>query len=106
MYCGTICSVQIQTIKQGYLLKRSSNLRGDWKRRFFVLDSRGMLYYYRKQWGKPTVSFITLRTTYLGLHCPEVDGEGYSSHCLVWWVVLTSFYIVGVAFHQLEYYNL
>jgi hypothetical protein len=52
------CSVQIQTIKQGYLLKRSSNLRGDWKRRFFVLDSRGMLYYYRKQWGKPTVSLI------------------------------------------------
>lgn len=45
---------QIQTLKQGYLLKRSTNLRGDWKRRFFVLDSRGMLYYYRKQWGKPT----------------------------------------------------
>lgn len=44
---------KVQTIKQGYLLKRSSNLRGDWKRRFFVLDSRGMLYYYRKQWGKP-----------------------------------------------------
>ncbi|CAK9195534.1 unnamed protein product [Sphagnum jensenii] len=50
---------KIQTIKQGYLLKRSSNLRGDWKRRFFVLDSRGMLYYYRKQWGKPTVSLIS-----------------------------------------------
>ncbi|XP_024534953.1 ADP-ribosylation factor GTPase-activating protein AGD3 isoform X2 [Selaginella moellendorffii] len=46
---------KVQPIKQGYLLKRSSNLRGDWKRRFFVLDSRGMLYYYRKQWGKPTV---------------------------------------------------
>eukprot|EP00850_Spirogloea_muscicola_P010361 SM000060S19693 [mRNA] locus=s60:675953:682119:+ [translate_table: standard] len=45
---------KVQTIKQGYLLKRSSSLRGDWKRRFFVLDSRGMLYYYRKQWGKPT----------------------------------------------------
>ncbi|KAL2649931.1 hypothetical protein R1flu_018059 [Riccia fluitans] len=44
----------VQTIKQGYLLKRSSNLRGDWKRRFFVLDSFGKLYYYRKQWGKPT----------------------------------------------------
>lgn len=54
---------QIQTLKQGYLLKRSTNLRGDWKRRFFVLDSRGMLYYYRKQWGKATVSqFGTLRT--------------------------------------------
>ncbi|MCO5606054.1 hypothetical protein L7F22_060241 [Adiantum nelumboides] len=45
---------KVQTIKQGYLLKRSSSLRGDWKRRFFVLDSRGMLYYYRKHWGKPT----------------------------------------------------
>ncbi|KAG6384573.1 hypothetical protein SASPL_155609 [Salvia splendens] len=44
---------KVQTIKQGYLSKRSSNLRGDWKRRFFVLDSRGMLYYYRKQWSRP-----------------------------------------------------
>ncbi|XP_059643691.1 ADP-ribosylation factor GTPase-activating protein AGD3-like [Cornus florida] len=43
---------KVQTIKQGYLAKRSSNLRGDWKRRFFVLDSRGMLYYYRKQWSR------------------------------------------------------
>jgi len=31
-------------------------LRGDWKRRFFVLDSRGMLYYYRKPWNWPSVS--------------------------------------------------
>ncbi|KAH7434462.1 hypothetical protein KP509_06G018700 [Ceratopteris richardii] len=46
---------KVQTIKQGYLLKRSSSIRGDWKRRFFVLDSRGILYYYRKHWGKPTV---------------------------------------------------
>ncbi|KAI5083919.1 hypothetical protein GOP47_0000088 [Adiantum capillus-veneris] len=45
---------KVQTIKQGYLLKRSSSVRGDWKRRFFVLDSRGILYYYRKHWGKPT----------------------------------------------------
>ncbi|MQL96056.1 hypothetical protein Taro_028720 [Colocasia esculenta] len=45
---------KVQTIRQGYLSKRSSNLRGDWKRRFFVLDSRGMLYYYRKQWNKPS----------------------------------------------------
>ncbi|KAE9611649.1 putative Arf GTPase activating protein [Lupinus albus] len=43
---------KVQTIRQGYLSKRSSNLRGDWKRRFFVLDSRGMLYYYRKQNNK------------------------------------------------------
>ncbi|KAG0492547.1 hypothetical protein HPP92_005945 [Vanilla planifolia] len=39
----------VQTIKQGYLLKRSSGLRGDGKRRFFVLDSRGTLYY---KWNK------------------------------------------------------
>ncbi|XP_073291392.1 ADP-ribosylation factor GTPase-activating protein AGD1-like isoform X2 [Primulina huaijiensis] len=47
---------KVQTIKQGYLSKRSSNLRGDWKRRFFVLDSRGRLFYYRKQWSRPTGS--------------------------------------------------
>ena len=35
-------------LKQGYLLKRSSNIRGDWKSRFFVLDSKGALYYYTK----------------------------------------------------------
>ncbi|XWS39416.1 hypothetical protein CRYUN_Cryun18bG0052600 [Craigia yunnanensis] len=47
---------KVQTIRQGYLSKRSSNLRGDWKRRFFVLDSRGMLYYYRKQCSKSSES--------------------------------------------------
>ncbi|XP_050376318.1 ADP-ribosylation factor GTPase-activating protein AGD3-like isoform X2 [Argentina anserina] len=45
---------KIQTIRQGYLSKRSSNLRGDWKRRYFILDSRGMLYYYRKPWNWST----------------------------------------------------
>ncbi|XP_039051820.1 ADP-ribosylation factor GTPase-activating protein AGD4-like isoform X2 [Hibiscus syriacus] len=40
-------------IKQGYLLKRPSSLRGDWKRRFFVLDSQGTLYYYRSKGTKP-----------------------------------------------------
>ncbi|KAL8139206.1 hypothetical protein V2J09_005207 [Rumex salicifolius] len=39
---------KVHIIREGYLWKRSSNLRADWKRRFFVLDSRGMLYYYRK----------------------------------------------------------
>ncbi|XP_061989934.1 ADP-ribosylation factor GTPase-activating protein AGD4-like [Rosa rugosa] len=42
-----------QTIKEGYLLKRSSNLRGDWKRRFFVLNSQGALFYYRIKGTKP-----------------------------------------------------
>ena len=31
---------------QGYLLKKSTGIRREWKRRFFVLDSSGMLYYY------------------------------------------------------------
>ncbi|XP_057962906.1 ADP-ribosylation factor GTPase-activating protein AGD4-like isoform X6 [Malania oleifera] len=43
---------EVQTIKQGYLLKRSSSLRGDWKRRFFVLDSYGTLFYYRNKGTK------------------------------------------------------
>ncbi|XP_022972057.1 ADP-ribosylation factor GTPase-activating protein AGD3-like isoform X1 [Cucurbita maxima] len=47
---------KVQTIRQGYLSKRSSNLRGDWKRRFFVLDSRGLLYYYRKQCSKSSAT--------------------------------------------------
>ncbi|GFQ01185.1 ADP-ribosylation factor GTPase-activating protein agd3 [Phtheirospermum japonicum] len=51
---------KVQTIRQGYLSKRSSNLRGDWKRRFFVLDSRGMLYYYRKRSSKPSGSSTQL----------------------------------------------
>ncbi|XP_057516607.1 ADP-ribosylation factor GTPase-activating protein AGD1-like isoform X1 [Amaranthus tricolor] len=46
---------KIQTIQQGYLFKRSSNLRAHWKRRFFVLDSRGILYYYRKPRSKASI---------------------------------------------------
>ncbi|TQD81654.1 hypothetical protein C1H46_032811 [Malus baccata] len=44
---------KVQTIKQGYLVKRSSSLRGDWKRRFFVLNSHGALFYYRIKGTKP-----------------------------------------------------
>ncbi|GMJ04543.1 VAN3-like protein3, ARF-GAP domain 4 [Hibiscus trionum] len=44
---------EVETIKQGYLLKRSSSSRADWKRRFFVLDSQGTLYYYRNKGIKP-----------------------------------------------------
>ncbi|CAK9143913.1 unnamed protein product [Ilex paraguariensis] len=47
----------VQTIKQGYLLKRSSSLRADWKRRFFVLDSYGTLFYYRHKGTKPVVCY-------------------------------------------------
>ncbi|XP_057477534.1 ADP-ribosylation factor GTPase-activating protein AGD4-like isoform X2 [Actinidia eriantha] len=47
---------EVQTIKQGYLLKRSSSLRADWKRRFFVLDGHGTLYYHRNKGTKPAGS--------------------------------------------------
>ncbi|KAK8659400.1 hypothetical protein V6N13_029602 [Hibiscus sabdariffa] len=43
---------EVEIIKQGYLLKRTS-LKGDWKRRFFVLDSQGTLYYYRNKGIEP-----------------------------------------------------
>ncbi|KAJ7954497.1 ADP-ribosylation factor GTPase-activating protein [Quillaja saponaria] len=58
-------SGEVITIKQGYLLKRSSSMRGDWKRRFFVLDSQGNLYYYRMKGTKPmgTHSYNYTRST-------------------------------------------
>lgn len=34
-----------EALHQGYLLKRSSNMIGNWKRRYFVLDSHGALSY-------------------------------------------------------------
>jgi len=37
----------VAVLTQGYLLKRSGNMRADWKRRFFVLDALGHLTYYR-----------------------------------------------------------
>ncbi|CAN1297713.1 ADP-ribosylation factor GTPase-activating protein AGD4 [Linum perenne] len=43
------CSTNGEILKQGYLLKRSTSSRGDWKRRFFVLDSQGSLYYYKSK---------------------------------------------------------
>lgn len=49
------CFVRMQVIKQGYLLKRSSSLRTDWKRKFFVLDSHGSMYYYRNNGNKSMV---------------------------------------------------
>jgi len=47
--------VLMQVTKQGYLLKRSASLRADWKRRFFVLDNHGSLYYYRNTGNKSAV---------------------------------------------------
>uniref|UniRef100_A0A6V7QZE0 ADP-ribosylation factor GTPase-activating protein AGD3-like n=1 Tax=Ananas comosus var. bracteatus TaxID=296719 RepID=A0A6V7QZE0_ANACO len=72
---------KVQTIRQGYLSKRSSNLRGDWKRRFFVLDSRGMLYYYRKQYSKPSAgSHSTLKGHNSSEHSSGLLGRLFSPH--------------------------
>ncbi|XP_041996679.1 ADP-ribosylation factor GTPase-activating protein AGD3-like [Salvia splendens] len=71
---------KVQTIKQGYLSKRSSNLRGDWKRRFFVLDSRGMLYYYRKQWNRPFYGGSS--QTPMHKNTPSDSGSGLLSRWL------------------------
>ncbi|ONM56276.1 Discolored-paralog3 [Zea mays] len=71
---------QVQTIRQGYLSKRSSNLRGDWKRRFFVLDSRGMLYYYRKQNSRPSSGYSNQRTSIPSEHGSGLLSRWFSSH--------------------------
>mmetsp|Transcript_18510 Transcript_18510/g.51848 ORF Transcript_18510/g.51848 Transcript_18510/m.51848 type:complete len:859 (-) Transcript_18510:217-2793(-) len=47
-------------IKQGYLYKRSSNMRGDWKQRFFILDSCGTLCYYRNKDAHSATNTVNL----------------------------------------------
>ncbi|KAI4385824.1 hypothetical protein MLD38_003817 [Melastoma candidum] len=47
---------EVLTIKQGYLLKQSSSTRGEWKRRYFVLDGHGTLYYYQNKSNKALAS--------------------------------------------------
>ncbi|XP_062191051.1 ADP-ribosylation factor GTPase-activating protein AGD3-like isoform X2 [Phragmites australis] len=71
---------KVQTIRQGYLSKRSSNLRGDWKRRFFVLDSRGMLYYYRKQISRPPGGCSIQRSVNPPEHGSGLLSRLFSSH--------------------------
>uniref|UniRef100_A0A0E0QTL3 ADP-ribosylation factor GTPase-activating protein AGD3 n=1 Tax=Oryza rufipogon TaxID=4529 RepID=A0A0E0QTL3_ORYRU len=71
---------KVQTIRQGYLSKRSSNLRGDWKRRFFVLDSRGMLYYYRKQNSRPSSGYTNQRSSAPSEHGSGLLSRWFSSH--------------------------
>ncbi|CAD6218586.1 unnamed protein product [Miscanthus lutarioriparius] len=71
---------KVQTIRQGYLSKRSSNLRGDWKRRFFVLDSRGMLYYYHKQNSRPSSGYSNQRTSIPSEHGSGLLSRWFSSH--------------------------
>lgn len=72
---------KVQIIRQGYLFKRSSNLRADWKRRFFVLDSRGMLYYYRKPRNKAAIATSRLSGPLNSSVDPgSVLGRWISSH--------------------------
>ncbi|XP_015582022.2 ADP-ribosylation factor GTPase-activating protein AGD1 [Ricinus communis] len=73
---------KVQTIRQGYLSKRSSNLRGDWKRRFFVLDSRGMLYYYRKpfSWTSAAGSQSSVQRNVAADNGPGLLSRWLSSH--------------------------
>ncbi|KAG6520386.1 ADP-ribosylation factor GTPase-activating protein AGD3-like [Zingiber officinale] len=70
---------KVQTIRQGYLSKRSSNLRGDWKRRFFVLDSQGMLYYYRKEWSRASGGNNSIQRDQ-SEHGPGLLSRWFSSH--------------------------
>jgi Arf-GAP/coiled-coil/ANK repeat/PH domain-containing protein len=42
---------QVTVLRQGWLLKQSSNFKSKWQRRFFVLDSTGTLYYYSNKTG-------------------------------------------------------
>ncbi|ONM03407.1 Discolored-paralog2 [Zea mays] len=71
---------KVETIRQGYLSKRSSNLRADWKRRFFVLDSRGMLYYYRKQITRPPAGCSMQRNVNPPEHGSGLLSRLFSSH--------------------------
>ncbi|TVU29118.1 hypothetical protein EJB05_20668 [Eragrostis curvula] len=53
---------EVQVIKQGYLFKRPQNLRGEWKRRFFVLNSHGTLYYYGNKGNKQSQGAASQQT--------------------------------------------
>ncbi|VVA90828.1 unnamed protein product [Arabis nemorensis] len=72
----SISTADKEVIKQGYLLKRSASLRADWKRRFFVLDNHGSLYYYRNTGNKSAGS----QHYYLGEHNSGVFGRFRSRH--------------------------
>ena len=40
------CVLRAVAAPQGYLLKKTGGMYKEWKRRYFVLDSLGMLYYF------------------------------------------------------------
>ena len=54
---GTVVTV----LRQGYLHKRSTNMRREWKRRFFVLDSLGVLYYYSNKVSLTAISTMPMQ---------------------------------------------
>lgn len=63
---------QVAIIKQGYLNKRSQGKgRSDWKRRFFVLDSNGMMYYYSHK----VMGLIAVLAAYREQHCNHRCGN-------------------------------
>lgn len=73
---------QVTVLKQGYLLKQSSSFRKEWKRRFFVLDSTGILYYYsakERQGGrdKQPTNTVNLLMTTVKLPAPDELGVRY-----------------------------
>ena len=61
-----------ETLMQGYLLKRSSGKLHDWKRRFFVLDSRGNLTYVKSQ---PTKHRRALSGLFGGGRATEAEAK-------------------------------
>eukprot|EP00775_Hariotina_reticulata_P013839 gene13839-13960_t len=76
---------QVTIIKQGYLSKKSQGKgRHDWKRRFFVLDSSGMMYYYSHKGdslmsggrgGRPKNTLPLLTSTV------KLDGDDLAVRC-------------------------
>ena len=61
-----------EALHQGYLLKRSSNMIGNWKRRYFVLDSGGTLSYVSGAKGGSAKETVGLTTSTLKM---DVDDS-------------------------------
>ena len=60
---ATFSGSPVCALKQGFLQKKSTNVVGDWKKRFFVLDTRGTLYYYRSKWGQGITALTETQDT-------------------------------------------
>ncbi|KAF6255304.1 hypothetical protein COO60DRAFT_231019 [Scenedesmus sp. NREL 46B-D3] len=77
---------QVTVIKQGYLSKKTqAKGRHDWKRRFFVLDSTGMMYYYSHKsdnlMALPGRGARPKNTLPLLTSTVKMDGEDASVRC-------------------------